>query len=437
MQMSGPVGFIHRSLAMLAVPLCLFSLVDAAIPQLQMYFLGGQIPIANSVVKAALLIVVVLGTLMHPSNESAGLPLTAWWICAGFLVFEILYLTLSVGLSLEGVLQSYYGYYLLLLLGPAALTFRDEVSGKVIIRCTVFLFLVCAIIGLAQYLTAQPLLYTDSADGGFTVNSWDFFGDVRAFSLFTSSMNFGLFCAFCGALGVALSRTLPIRGALLLIVSTVATFSTLTRVAYLVFVCACTCAFVLTFGRKIARARWHPLLYFALAILIILAGLNSLANSSSTNLRDSSSLIERTIEWGYYYNVLVHSTPATLLFGLGIVQNEKIFPLYPMLIDNIFLALILHIGIIGLLLFGVLLTKMWLYLHREALATQQPFIIAAASLWATLLCAGTFAIAFSTYGTVFTLALFCKRATPGDNVLPAVILSDSEQPLHLGNRACP
>jgi hypothetical protein len=189
----------------------------------------------------------------------------------------------------------------------------------------------------------------------------------------------------------------------------------------LVFICACACASVLTFGRKPARALWHPLLYFLAGILIVLVGLNSLINNSSTNLQDSSSLLERVIEWGYYSNVLVNSTLANLLFGFGIVQNEKILPLYPMLIDNVFLALVLHIGVIGLLLFGALMIKMWLYLHREALATQQPLVIAAASLWATLACAGIFSIAFSTFGTVFILIVLCKKESPQTNLLPETL----------------
>ncbi len=434
--MSGSSSFIHRLLAFLAVPLCLFSLVDAAVPQLQMCFLGGQILVGNSSVKAALLIVALLGYFFGPETGPTDLPLSTWLLCVGFLVIEATYLITAHNMSISDVAQSYNGYYLLLLIGPALLTFRGTVPEQVILRCTIFLFLVCAAIGFAQYLTVEPLLYTDSIDGSFIVNSWDFFGEVRAFSLFTSSMNFGMFCAFCGALGVALSRTMGIRGTLLFIISALACVSTLTRLCYLVFVCACTCALVLTFGRKSARARWHPVLYFVAGISVILVGLNSLASSSSTtSLQDSSSLIERIIEWGYYANVLINSTPANLLFGFGIVQNEKILPLYPMLIDNVFLALVLHVGIIGLLLFGALLIKMWVYLHREALATQQPLVIAAASLCATFLCAGTFSIAFSTFGTVFALVVLCKKRRLGENIPPETISRSREAPLNLDRRA--
>jgi hypothetical protein len=305
-------------------------------------------------------------------------------------------------------------YYLLLLIGPALLAFRGRVSQSVIIRCIVLLMLICACIGVAQYLTAQPILHTESADGAFRVESWRFFDQVRAFSLFTSALNFGMFCALCGALGVALFRTVPVWGALLFFVSASACFTTLTRLSYIVFICACTYALVLTFGKRPERGLWHPLLYFALGISTILVGINSLLSSDTNNLQDASSLLERIGQWIYYSDLIRHSTLADQLFGIGIVQNENILPLYPMLIDNQLLALVLHIGVVGLVLFGVLLIKMWLHLRREALATRQPLVVAAASLWAALACAGIFNIVLSSFGAVFALAILCRREKSRD-----------------------
>jgi hypothetical protein len=401
---------LSRLVALFAVVLCFLSLVDAVIPQLDLYFFG-QILIKEAVVKGTLLAVVVLGCLIHPRIQRTEGPIFAWLICIGYLVADIPYLAYARGMSFVDVLQSYSVYYLLLLIGPALLVFRGRISQPVIIRCTVFLFLVCATIGVAQHLTAQPILYTESTDGAFRVDSWNFFDEVRAFSLFTTALNFGMFCALCGALGVALSRTQPIRGALLFIVSATASFTTLTRLSYLVFICTCAYALVLTFGRRPGRGLWHPVLYFALGISTILVGLNSLLSSDTTNLRDASSLIERVVQWIYYSDLLRHAALADQLFGVGIVQSEKILPLYPMLIDNLPLALVLHIGIVGLVLFGILMIKMWLYLRREALATRQPFVIAAASLWAALACAGIFNIVMSSLGAVFALAVLCERET--------------------------
>jgi len=383
--------------------------VDGVIPQLQMFLLGGHILISNVLVKIILLATVALGSCLHPTLKLAGLPMFTWLLCVGFLIVEIPFLTLACGMSVGDLLQSYNAYYLLLLIGPVLLVFQDAVSERIMMRWIVLLLFVCAAIGVAQYVTAKPILYTESADGGFAILSWDFFGDVRAFSLFTSGLSFGIFCAFCGALGVALSRTLPTRGTLVVIVSALACFTTLTRLCYLVFFCACTYAVVLTFGRRRTRGLLLPLLFAALGIATIAFGLNSIASGGATNLQDVGSTLMRVDEWTYYFNLLIHATLAHQLFGFGIVQNEKLISSAPMAIDNVPLALIMHIGIVGLALFGVLLIKMWLYLRREALSTQQPLLIAAASLWATFACASIFNIVFGSFGAVFALVILCKR----------------------------
>jgi len=79
------------------------------------------------------------------------------------------------------------------------------------------------------------------------------------------------------------------------------------------------------------------------------------------------------------------------------------------LLDNAPLALWLHIGLVGLVLFGIYFAFVWLYLRRQAIAHQQPLVIAAASLWSTLACAGIFNIVFSSFGAVFALTMLCKK----------------------------
>jgi hypothetical protein len=399
---------VSRMAALFVVVLCFLSLVDAIVPQLGLYVFG-QVVVREAAVKAVLFAVVVLGCLFFPRIRLAAGPIVLWLLCIAYLAVEIRHLTSARGMSFVDVLQSYAVYYLLLLIGPALLVFRGRISEDLIIRCTVFLLLICALVGIAQHVTARPILFTESTDGSFRVDSWNFFDQVRAFSLFTTALNFGIFCALCGALGLALFRTRRVLGALLFTVAAVASFTTLTRLSYLVFVCACSYSLVLTFGKKPARGLWQPLLYFALGISTIVVGLYTLINSNTSQLQDPSSLLERTGQWVYYWELIRQSSLADQLFGVGIVQNENILPRYPMLIDNLPLALVLHIGVVGLGIFGALLIKMWLYLRREALATHQPFVVAAASLWAALACAGIFNIVLSSFGAVFALAVLCRK----------------------------
>jgi hypothetical protein len=398
----------RRLAAFLVVILLFLLIVDAAMLQLQMFLTGGNILVGNFIFKIAVLAIAGLGFLIYPKLRHTGLPIITWMLCIAYMIGDMPHLMSGRGMTLVDVLQSYNAYYALILIGPVLLAFRGAVSERAITRCAVFLLSVCVIIGLAQFFTGQPLLFTESSDGTFHINSWNFFDNVRAFSLFTSSMNFGLFCALPGSLGVALYREKPTKGALLFVASAIACYATLTRLSYLVFACACSYALVLTFGKKARRGLWHPLLYFALGISIMFVGLISFTAEES-NLQDTGSLIMRIGQWGFYSELILQSSATDKVFGLGIVQNEKLSSDLPMLIDCAPLALVLHVGVVGLMLFGALLVQMWLYLRREALASGQPFAIAAASFWATLACAGIFNIVFSSFGAVFALAILCAH----------------------------
>jgi hypothetical protein len=187
-----------------------------------------------------------------------------------------------------------------------------------------------------------------------------------------------------------------------------ACYTTLTRLCYLIFVGAAASSLVFTFGKKPSRGSWLPLLWFFLGLSTILVGLNSVSSADAGSLQDAGSLLERLDQWAYFSDLFLHSSLVYQLFGLGLVQSESLRSSYGgMVIDNSLLALLLHVGVVGLALFGTLLTKMWIYLRREAVITQQPFIIAAASLWAAITCAGTFNIVFGFFGAIFGLAILC------------------------------
>ncbi len=399
----------YRVLALMATTLCFVALVDASIQQFQMFLFGGRILVGNSLTKTALLVAVAFGCVLHPKVKISTVPWLAWAICIGYLIVEVIHLTLNCGMSLGDALFSYYNYYCLFLIGPAMLIFRGAVSQRTLVRCSVIIFAVCAMLAAAQHLTASPIVYPESLDGSFKVPSWMFADRLRAFSLFGSALEFGLFCAFSGALGVALARKMPISGTLLAIASGLACYTTLTRLCYLTFVGAIASSLVFTFGKKTSRGSWLPLLWFLLGLSTIFVGLNAISDTDAGSLQETGSLLGRLNQWVYFSDLFLHSSPVYQLFGLGLVQDDSLLSSYGVPIDNTLLALLLHLGVVGLAVFGTLLTKMWIYLRREAVATEQPFIIAAASLWATIACAGTFNIVFGSFGAVFALAILCNN----------------------------
>src|SRR5271170_7810595 len=195
----------------------------------------------------------------------------------------------------------------------------------------------------AQHLTASPILYTESLDGSFKVPSWMFADQLRAFSLFGSALEFGMFCAFSGALGIALARTMPIRGALLTIASALASYTTLTRLCYLIFFGAIASSLIFTFGKRPSRGSWLPFLWFLLGLSTILVGLNSVGSTDPGSLQDAGSLLERLNQWVYFSDLFLHSSLVYQLFGLGLVQSDSLLSSYGMVIDNTLLALLLHV----------------------------------------------------------------------------------------------
>jgi hypothetical protein len=278
----------------------------------------------------------------------------------------------------------------------------------------VWFFLVCAAIGIAQNLMAHPILYTESNDLRFQVMSWDFFGEVRAFSLFSSGMTFGVFCSLCGALGVALCRTLPLGGAALVAISAVACYTTLTRTSYLTFFCACVYSTVITFGRKPGRGLWAPTLFVVLGLATLLTGIKSYEADSGKALQNSYSLIERASSWTYYAQLLARSSTLHQAFGLGLYPDDNDSNVLPLPVDNIPLAVTLHIGFVGLAVFSALLFKMWLYLRQRALDGRPPLVVAAVSVWSILATAGMFNSAFLIFGGIFSLAVFCEKDEPSE-----------------------
>jgi hypothetical protein len=404
-----PKPIYARLVAFSASICCIVSLVSGLIPQIELSIFGGNFIIGNALVKGLLLACLATSCFLNPSLKLKGSLIVAWSLLALFLLFEVGYLSLASDISLDNILGSYNALYLLPLIGVPFLLFGLDISEKTIVRTIVLVFFLCAAVGLAQYLTAQPILHTESTDGNFVVSSWNFNGQVRAFSFFASSLEYGIFCSFCGALGVALLKYHRINGLLLLAASALACYTTLTRLCYLLFVCACVYALILSFGKKPGRGLWQPVFFFALGIVTIVVGVSSVARGNASGLQDASSLLDRIEEWTYGYGLLRQASLSQQLFGMGLTQNGQFSDL-PIIIDSSPLALLLHIGFVGLLLFTVYSAYAWNYLRREAIANQQPFVIAAASLWSTILCAGTFNIIFSSFGAVFALAILSQKS---------------------------
>ena len=131
------------------------------------------------------------------------------------------------------------------------------------------------------------------------------------------------------------------------------------------------------------------------------------------------------------------------LFGLGFCQADKpvIVPrrddflgkASTVLVDNLYLALTLHIGLVGMVVIVALLWAMWRCLRKETIKRPTPLLIGISSFWATFLMTGMFNVQPALYGFWFLIGiLVLHRAEDLDEDQDVPLLEEDEPVLEPG-----
>jgi O-antigen ligase len=87
------------------------------------------------------------------------------------------------------------------------------------------------------------------------------------------------------------------------------------------------------------------------------------------------------------------------------VGDEQAGQFINTLVDNTYLALALHIGLVGMVVILGLLWAMWRRLRIETIMRPTPLLIGIASFWSTFLLTGMFNIQLAIYGFWFLIAI--------------------------------
>lgn len=410
-------GAVKRFLAYLFLVTFFLLIVEGALPQAQMLLFSGDIPVKSIVLK--LLLVLLLGTCFALHILRSSTVVVVRKLTVPYLVFA-LYLVLHFVLlraeyPVDYLLQSYNTYYFFLLLFPFAAFLSAE--PKSFSRMLILVSAPLLVLGFAQYLSNSSILPVASNDNYFSVFSHEYYGRVRAFSLFNSGLNYGHFlCLFGAFLLCHLVRArrrawfflLP---ALALVV--LACYTTLTRNLYIEFALTQVTALLLLRRRKLSPSSLRyrlvaavPFLYGVLAsVFIFVMPLIEVLSGSGALLLKQESLVIRVQAWLYYLPLWLNNGLKTLLFGVGLVQHER-FPITEsVVIDNSFLAIGLHIGLVGLLLWFVLMWRLWRYLLAiQARMPDNIPLAAMAALWSTWISSGLFNNNFILYAILFLMA---------------------------------
>jgi O-Antigen ligase len=399
---SGPFALI-RLCVLIILP---FVLVDGAIYQLQMLVVGGRAPMTAAVLKVALLVLLMAAALFR-SKITNSMPVKIGLIFIAYLILDLLFLYFNLGLDFADILVSYNIYYLIFLIDVLALCVPLRISDRVLVRAVIVCFLICAPLGFAQYFTQRPIVPTQSGDDNFRVLVWTTAGGIRAFSLFIAPGSFGMFSSLVAAMSIAMCGrrrnwffALP-----LFLMSVFACWISLTRTDLVGLVCAIITACVITFSAKRHRAKWLPLIYLPLGILVgLYAFIQSSSGSGTHAITDTTSFTERLYEWSYYLGTFRLDNWPTWLFGSGLVQSEKVHTNASIVpIDNLYLAITLHTGLIGLALAMALFWSLWDEIRKKAEARTSYLYTAVAASLSTLWCVGLFQVAWTSLGAMVLL----------------------------------
>ena len=400
----------------LAMILCI---INCALPELQMLLLGGRAPIPIALIKIACFGVLGALTLLYRRLDLSTFPTGMWLVVVGFLLLDFGFLWFWQGKAPTEIFLGYNAYYCPLILAPFACALRGKVSEDLSLQIILLIFALCALIGWAQFLFQLPVVQTASSDGNFRIYTsfWMQEGSatVRAFSVFGTALEYGNFAVVVAGIGIGICGKPGgwVKGVPLYLFAAACCYSTLTRVVFLELVFATIAALTFTFGKKLKRVLWQPLTALGLSWVIAFSGIAELIGQTKS-LYDASSLQLRLLQWEIYGAEFTHSTFLQQLLGLGFCQADKpvIVPRRDdffgkasnVLVDNMYLAVTLHIGFIGLIVMLGLFWAMWRHLHAETIKHPSPLLIGIASFWSTLFLTGMFNVEPALYGFWFLIA---------------------------------
>ncbi|MBU2737239.1 hypothetical protein [Acidithiobacillus concretivorus] len=246
---------------------------------------------------------------------------------------------------------------------------------------------------------------------------YDFYGFNRPYSLFTQSSNFGWFMAFLsGILWLLIKKSKDHIEILLLIffmiISMSANVLSFTRVSIMAML------FIFVFlwlNNDVARLKEKSLFlpfYFLGATLLILffAGeVSAILKLFLGVLSSSKSTTIRVDELIYYLKIYDGSSWWKILIGIGPIV-DSIPGKTKMFIDNTYLYILLHQGLIGLLLWFSTTLIIWRDMYRTSKRESGIFRKAIVAYWSTWLAVGVFATDLSGYILMAILFYMLKPA---------------------------
>jgi hypothetical protein len=399
--------FIRFAIALAVIPL----LVDGLVPQLEMAFFDGGYPIrVNFYLFFGLL---VFWAYLRKRFYSSELVIPGV-LLGSYVLLDAVHLMANEGIPPGEILRSSLVAFAFLMFATVALSLRIGVSEKVIVRLILLMLLANFVVQLRQFQTNSPVLPEQARDMSWQVDTDVFIdGQQRAFGLFANGLDAGVFCAFTGALGVAYCRKfsrLPI-GLSILAISAFGCYASYTRAPLIALVLSIITTFLLR--PRFARfpIRFLPLVWGALAVVIIVVATAS--PFLGKGLENSTSTVMRMQGWFVCFQSFTSSSTLEKLLGSGIASGlhvtagHELTKYVPFSIDNMFINLTLYFGLLCLVPACFLIWKAWRFLQYRAVSGGTSLQIAAAAFGSTIFFLGMYNNGSTIWAAVVIISALC------------------------------
>jgi hypothetical protein len=378
----------------LAAIAALSFVVNGALQQFEMLVTGGKVPVYPAVLKVCMLGLFLLTVLLrggrYKSNQRI---VTVGLLFVGYLLFDVVFLHFGQNYKVSDILLGYNTYFALAFLAIMALLVPLKIRSRNLAICLGLLAVACAVIGLGQYVKNAPILPTASSDRHFAVQVFSNNTVVNSFSLFDVPKAFALYFVFVCALLVAMGRR-PRRRLIILVLlpaSIAMCWIAHARAELVALGWALAVSAYLTFWKNKGYIRWIPIAAFLSGVIVAFVAYSLSGITGTHSIVNTSSFVARILEWKYYVAMLSEVGLSKLLFGMGVVENSSLLATNgPVSIDNIYLSVVLDIGVIGLILYLMLAWVLWEEILGKLKAGATNLHVAVAATMSTFFLMGIF-----------------------------------------------
>lgn len=366
--------------------------IDGALPTVQLLFTGDVLlpPIVPK------LVLIAIGTALTIFNQRwRAPPLLTAWIAAFTIYLCACSMFWPPSADLEGESENLLFYHVGFILLAVSYSCIGSLQDRTVALTIVALSVPLGVLGIAQHLSGDPLLPQDlesisssTPEEYFNINSPGFYGQLRAFSLFTSGLNFGHFLNL--AVGILISLLCTSRShsrlivMLLLMLCGAAVYSTLTRAVYLQLPVVAVSALLFTMIPKTRGFIGLLTVVFGILAALVVFLIEPLVELNSNDILSNDSIVLRLAEWAACWDDLTSDSVWVLLLGTGFLQGKFL------IIDNGPIAVAYQAGIIGLVFWILGIVLVLRYVKSRLVASPSYLTIGVAAYVTSWLCATMF-----------------------------------------------